>query len=180
MSDRAHPCPGYLLTAAVLPPPSPPLHQPVAIGSCHHRRGQKATEVLIQTRQRPCPSAARGVGKGQLCPVSTQPQHGPQLLIPSLGTASLPARGGRAQGQCVPKTCSTSGMRQQGWEKEGLSSSGSSLPQCLPDPRRALLGAKAQPEQAGETPGQNTWGGREGGQRARERRYLPHPSTPAW
>lgn len=92
------------------------------------------------------------------------PAHSPSTGHSSSPSASAQhlcrARGGRAQGQCVPKTCSTSGMRQQGREKEGLPSSGSSLPQCQPDPRRALLGAKAQPGQTGETLGQNTWEGR--------------------
>lgn len=87
---------------------------------------RKQSRGCFKTARDPLPLQPRGWGRGNVPPISAQPQHGPQLLAQHL----CRARGGHAQGQRVPKTCSTSGMRQQGWEKEGLPSSESSLPQC--------------------------------------------------
>lgn len=142
---------------------------------------RKQLRACFKTGRDPVPLQLGGWARGSVPPSAHSPSTGRSCSPSAWAQHLCRPRGGHAQGQCVPKTCSTSGMRQQGWGKEGLPSRGSSLPQCLPDPRRALPAAKAQPGQAAETLGQNTWGGKEGGRAAsRGTRYLPHPSTPAW
>lgn len=131
-------------SAAVLPPPSPPLHQPVAIGCCHHRRGQKAIKGLLQNSQRPSPSAAQGVGKGQCAP------H--QHTTPARATAACPQpRHSISAGlgedmlkdNASPKPAAHQGCGSRAGRRKG---SPAVSPPCPNAPRRALLGAKAQPE----------------------------------
>ena len=88
------------------------------------------------------------------------------------------ARGGRAQGQRVPESCGKPGMRQQGLgDGRAPQQEGSPAPTpAWPTPSPAGCRGPAQESRGGagaKLPGK-------GGQRARERWYLPHPSTPAW
>lgn len=126
---------------------------------------RKLLRGCLKTARDPVPLQLRGWARGSVPPPAHSPSTGhschpqPQHLCR--------ARGGHAQGQCVPKTCSTSGMRQQGWDKQKLPSSGFSLPQCLPDPRRTLLGTEVR--RWGKTPGE--------GERAASRgTAVPTPS----
>lgn len=162
--EKAQPCPGYALTAAELPPRSPP-----AAPACCYRvlpslQRPESTQV-IASKQPETPSLCNaGGGEGAACLPHQQPapaQPADTALPPAaLAQHLCRAWEGHAQGQHVPETCGTPGMQQWGWGKAELPSSRFPPHQCLPGPCQALLGAKVQPGRAERYWGKTPWEGR--------------------
>lgn len=170
----------------MLPPRSaPPPHQPDAIGCCHHRRGWKASEGLLQNSTRPSPSTTLGVGKGQRAPPppSSQSQRSLQPLQLRLLTLSLSTASPPGSGRTCSRTMRPQNLRHVRDAAVGLGEGRAPQQQTPPTP------TPAWPMPSPAVCKGPAWASREGTgaklpgkveQRARERWYLPHPSTQAW
>lgn len=137
---------------------------------------RKQSRGCFKTARDPLPLQPRGWARGSVPPISTQPQHGPQLLALNLGTASLPG-----SGRTCSRTTRPPDLQHIRDAAAGLGEGRAPQQWVLPAPM-----PHAEPcwvQRPSLSKHERHWGRKtpeKGGQRARERRYLPHPSTPAW